>query len=68
MKLSYEELEILSELLYEYIAELINNTEEDISENPEFEILNNLVYKLNKKLYKNKGKDSINLILSRLKK
>ena len=45
MKLSYEELEFLSELLYEYI-----------SENPESEFLNNLLYKL----YKNKGKDSIN--------
>lgn len=67
MKFSYEELQFLSELLFSYIEDLFYNTDfEDITEIPDFEFLNNLLDKLNKKLYKNKGKDSINLILRRL--
>lgn len=65
MKFSYEELKFLSELLYSYIEDLIYSSDKDITEIPEFEFFNNLLYKLNKKLYKNKGKDSIDLILRR---
>lgn len=67
MKFSYEELKFLSELLFSYIEDLFYNTDfEDIKEIPNFEFLNNLLDKLNKKIYKNKGKDSINLILRRM--
>lgn len=67
MKFSYEEIKFLSEILFSYIEDLFDNTDfEDIKEIPDFEFLNNLLDKLNKKLYKNKGKDSINLILRRL--
>lgn len=66
MKINYEELKFLSEILFSYIEDLFYNTDfEDITEIPDFEFLNNLLDKLNKKLYKNKGKDSINLILRR---
>lgn len=65
MKFSIEELKFLSELLLSYIEDLIYTSDEDISEIPEFEFYNNLLTKLNIKIYKNKGKDSINLILRR---
>lgn len=68
MKFSIEELKFLSELLLSYIEELIYTSDEDISEIPEFEFYNNLLTKLNKKIYKNKATDSINLILRRMKK
>lgn len=59
MKFSYEEIKFLSELLYSYIEDLVYSSDVDITEIPEFEFFNNL-------LYKNKGKDSIDLILRRL--
>lgn len=65
MKFSYEELKFLSEILFSYIEDLIYSSDSDITEIPEFEFCNNLLNKLNKKLYKNKGKDGINLILRR---
>lgn len=51
---------------FSYIEDLIYSSDKDITEIPEFEFFNNLLYKLNKKLYKNKGKDNIDLILRRL--
>lgn len=65
MKFSCEELQFLSELLFSYIEDLFYSSDEDITEIPEFEFCNNLLDKLNKKIYKNKGKDGINLILRR---
>ena len=65
MKFSYEELKFLSELLFSYIEDLVYSSDVDITEIPEFKFFNNLLYKLNTKLYKNKGKDSIELILRR---
>jgi hypothetical protein len=65
MKFSIEELKFLSELLLSYIEELVYTSDEDISEIPEFEFCDILLTKLNKKIYKNKGTDSINLILRR---
>lgn len=66
MKFSYEEIKFLSEILYSYIEDLVYSSDEDITKIPEFKFFNNLLYKLNKKLYKNKGKDSIDLILRRM--
>lgn len=65
MKFSCEELKFLSEILFSYIEDLIYSSDSDITEIPEFEFCNNLLYKLNKKIYKNNGKDGINLILRR---
>ena len=65
MKFSYEELKFLSEILFSYIEDLIYSSDSDITEIPEFEFCNNLLHKLNKKIYKNNGKDGINLILRR---
>lgn len=65
MKFSCEELQFLSELLFSYIEDLFYSSDEDITEIPEFEFCNNLLDKLNKKIYKNNGKDGINLILRR---
>lgn len=61
MKFSIEELKFLSELLLSYIEDLVHTSDKDISEIPEFEFYDNLLTKLNKKIYKNKGTDSINL-------
>lgn len=66
MKFSYEEIKFLSKLLYSHIEDLVYSSDVDITEIPEFEFFNNLLYKLNKKLYKNKGKDNIDLILRRM--
>lgn len=65
MKFSCEELQFLSELLFSYIEDLIYSSDVDITEIPEFEFCDNLLDKLNKKIYKNKGKDDISLILRR---
>lgn len=65
MKFSIEELKFLSELLLSYIEDLVYTSDKDISETPEFEFCDILLTKLNKKIYKNKGTDSINLILKR---
>lgn len=65
MKFSCEELQFLSELLFSYIEDLFYSSDKDITEIPEFEFCNNLLDKLNKKIYKNNGKDGINLILRR---